>query len=114
MRAIVDNNLPLTMTRQARELAPGVDVKHVSELGLAEASDDFLRKKFSGDHVIWISRDEDFWLASPESWSVIWISLHNPKLAFLRDTIAPILAGQLPNLKPGERLLINEDSVLLV
>lgn len=113
MCALVDNNLPLTMTRKIRELDKSLDIKHISELGLGNASDDFLRNRFSSEHIIWISRDEDFWLKCPQNWSVIWVSLHNPRLAFLRDTIAPLLARNIPLMKPGQRLLVSEDTILL-
>ncbi|MGA1194672.1 MAG: DUF5615 family PIN-like protein [Kiritimatiellia bacterium] len=112
MRAIVDNNLPVTMVRRIREMNSSISLQHLSEIGLADAADDFLRKYFVGEEIVWISRDEDFWINSPNHWSVVWISLHNPKLQYLTDVIAPTLVKLLAGICPAERVLISEDGMI--
>ena len=114
MRAIIDNNLPLTLGLRIRDLVPDADVAHVAELGLQDESDQQLRVRWRQDTIAWISRDEDFWLDAPEQWAVVWISCHNPRLAFLRDRIAPVIADHLPRLKSSDRLLVTEDFASLM
>ena len=111
MRAIIDNNLPLVLAQRLRAAQNQVTVEHVVELGLQACSDTELRRRWEQDEIIWITRDEDFWLAAPSSWAVVWISCHNPRLAFLRDVLGPTVAEHLPRLTPGMRLLVTEDWV---
>ncbi len=111
MKAIIDNNLPATIGRRVREIKPGADIVHLIELGLQDRKDQELREHWRDDPIIWISRDEDFWLDSPQQWAVVWVSCHNPRLAFLRDKVAPAIATHLDALRPGVRLLITEDIV---
>ena len=108
MTAIVDNNLPLSLARRLGESQRAVTVKHVVELGVQDHPDDGLRRRWQFEPVIWITRDEDFWLEAPESWAVVWVSCHNPRLSFLRDVVAPAVAGRLAELTPGARLLVTE------
>jgi len=46
--------------------------------------------------------------------AVVWIQLHNPRLAFLRDVAAPAIARSLPELTPGARLLVTEEWLALM
>jgi hypothetical protein len=62
MIAIFDNNLPLSLARQMGQLQTGVAVSHIVELGLQDRSDASLRRRWKHDEVIWITRDEDFWM----------------------------------------------------
>lgn len=114
MTAVVDNNLPLTLARRLRELQAGVEVKHLVELGLQNQSDDSLRQRWRRDAVIWITRDEDFWLDAPELWAVIWVNCHNPRLQFLRGAVAVAVASRLSTLPPGARLLVTEQLASLM
>jgi hypothetical protein len=45
---------------------------------------------------------------------VVWINCHNPRLAFLRDRVAPAIASRIPDLDPGSRLLVTEEMVSLI
>jgi predicted nuclease of predicted toxin-antitoxin system len=111
MKCIVDNNLPVTLVRCIRCTWPEADIDHIHDLGLHDCCDDGLRQRWQTDPIIWITRDEDFWLRRPDMWAVIWIACHNPSLAFLRDHIAPTIATVLPTLRPGTRVMITEDGV---
>jgi len=114
MNAIVDNNLPLSMARRLGELQNHVEVTHVVDLGVQDESDESLRKRWRHENIVWLTRDEDFWLDAPEPWAVVWIHCHNPRLSFLRDVVAPAIAGRLPELAAGSRLLVTEELVSLM
>ncbi|OGV66931.1 MAG: hypothetical protein A3K19_03670 [Lentisphaerae bacterium RIFOXYB12_FULL_65_16] len=114
MTALVDNNLPLSLARRMREIQDRVEVKHLVELGLQNRTDASLRRRWRHEGIIWITRDEDFWLDAPESWAVVWVHCHNPRLSFLRDVVAPAVAARLPALTPGARLLVTEQMVSLM
>lgn len=111
MKIIVDNNLPLVFTRRLRENHPDVDISHVSDFGAEDWSDQQFRQKWRGTFIVWISRDEDFWIDSPPEWAVIWVSCHNPKLAYLRDVIASAVNERLTDMSPGKRLMISEQII---
>lgn len=112
MRAIVDSNLPVTLVKRVRTLNANVAIEHIRDSGMADASDGLIRRKWAEESLIWITRDEDFWIECPSKWAVVWISLHNPSLAFLRDVVAPAMAAALDGLKPGSRLLVGEDGII--
>jgi predicted nuclease of predicted toxin-antitoxin system len=111
MHALVDNNLPITLVKRIRVDIPDFAIDHIYDLGLASCSDSAIRRRFADEEIIWITRDEDFWLDCPARWSVVWLALHNPTLAFLRDSVAPALVKRLPSIRPGQRVLITEDSI---
>lgn len=114
MKAIVDNNLPLSLARRLSASQRAVEVNHVVDLGVQDRSDEDLRRKWRNHAVIWITRDEDFWLDAPERWAIVWVNCHNPRLAFLRDVVAPAIAGWLAELDPGARLLVTESVIALM
>ena len=114
MIAVVDNNLPLSLARRLAELQKAVEVRHLVDLGLQHQSDEKLRRHWQNDEVIWVPRDEDFWLGSPKGWAVVWVNCHNPRLVFLRDRVAPAIASRIPDLTPGCRLLVTEEIVSLM
>ena len=114
MIAIVDNNLPLSMARRMGQLQNRVAVSHLVDLGLQDLTDQSLRRHWRHDDVIWITRDEDFWLDAPKTWAVVWVRCHNPRLAFLRDEVAPAIAARLPDLTSGARFLVTEELLTLM
>ena len=97
------------MRERIQEMRPDADVVHIAHLGLQDQKDSQLRHRWQHDEIVWVTRDEDFWSDAPAKWAVIWVSCHNPKLAFLRDKVAPAIAQYLETLKPGTRLLITKD-----
>jgi predicted nuclease of predicted toxin-antitoxin system len=111
VKAIIDNNLPVTVLKRIRTIVPDADVDHLADLGLQDLTDAQLRRRWQRREIAWITRDEDFWHDAPMQWAVIWVSCHNPRLAFLRDNVAPTIAQRLRLLRPGDRLLITEDLV---
>jgi len=113
MRVILDNNLPRRMAKSLQGLAPGCDVCHLSDLE-CRLRDGEIRRRLGGESIVWITRDEDFWLDAPASWAIVWVACHNPRLAFLRESLAPAIARHLPDLVPGSRLLATEDVVTLI
>ena len=67
MTAIVDNNLPLSLARRMGELQDRVEVQHLVDLGLQDRTDESLRRRWRHEAVVWITRDEDFWLEAPKA-----------------------------------------------
>jgi predicted nuclease of predicted toxin-antitoxin system len=112
MRVILDNNLPCRMASVLRSSLPDVEVAHLNELGASDWSDDALRKRWASEFVVWVTRDEDFWMDSPTQWAIVWVNCHNPRLTFLTTSVAPLIAGSVSNLRPGSRLLISEDMAM--
>ena len=51
MTAVVDSNLPLNLARRIAESQPGVEVKHLVELGLQDQTHDDLRRRWFHDFV---------------------------------------------------------------
>jgi predicted nuclease of predicted toxin-antitoxin system len=109
MRVVVDNNLPRSLARLLGQ--SGIEAAHVLDLGLANVSDRVLRERLAGAPVIFLSRDDDFWVDYPHGWAVVWVALHNPTLAQLKDPIARTLARLIPDLRPGQRVLFAADQV---
>ena len=108
MKLLIDNNLPVSLAIRLRKTAAGHDVQHIYDLGLQAHSDTQLMARWHHDNIIWVSRDEDFWLTAPANWAIVWVACHNPRLSFLRDTVAPLIAANLTRLTPGARLVITE------
>lgn len=113
MTAIVDNNLSVSLARRMGADQSQVDVRHVVDSGLQHATDDALRSRWRSDNIVWVTRDQDFRLDAPDPWAVVWIDCHNPRLAFLRDVVAPAVAGWLPQLRRGARLRVTESMIVL-
>jgi predicted nuclease of predicted toxin-antitoxin system len=99
------------MRERIKEIAPDADVVHLSDLGLQDQKDSQLRRRWQREAIIWITRDEDFWSDAPAKWAVVWVSCHNPKLAFLRDRVAPAIAKRLSTIESGARLMVTADFV---
>ena len=109
MRVILDNNLPWRMASVLRSSLPGIEVAHLSELGASDWDDDMIRKRWAEEFVVWVTRDEDFWIDAPSQWAIVWVNCHNPKLTFLKTSLAPLIAAGVSSLRSGSRLLISED-----
>ena len=109
MKVVIDNNLPMSLARLLG--AAGGEAVHIHALGLANASDHALRRHFAGEQMIFVSRDDDFWVDHPSEWAVIWIALHNPTLAQLKGPVARVLVHIIPQLRPGQRVLFAADQV---
>jgi predicted nuclease of predicted toxin-antitoxin system len=90
-------------------MLPDVEVHHLSDLGASNLDDDMIRARWTEEFIVWVTRDEDFWLDAPSSWAIVWVNCHNPRLAFLKASIAPLIATGVPSLRSGSRLLISED-----
>ena len=100
------------MASALRTMLPGVEVMHLSELGASDWDDGMIRKRWAEEFIVWVTRDEDFWLDSPAQWAVVWVDCHNPRLAFLKTSVASLIAGSVSSLRPGSRLLVSEDMAL--
>ena len=97
------------MASALRSVLPDVEVHHLSDLGASNWDDDVIRARWAEEFIVWVTRDEDFWMDAPSQWAVVWVNCHNPRLAFLKTSIAPLIATGVSSLRPGSRLLISED-----
>ncbi len=97
------------MAKAIRRLVPDQEVIHIVELGLQDLPDVDLCKRWKNEFTVWITRYEDFWISAPDSWAIVWVSCHNPKLAFLNHSVSRVIAENLIEMKPTLRFLITED-----
>ena len=109
MKVVVDNNLPFSLAALLRKSK--IDAVHVVEANISDASDDVLRERFLKDEIIFLTRDNDFWLNHPSQWTVIWLALHNPKLSEIKGPVCKTLTALIPSLRPGQKVLIAADQV---
>ncbi len=88
MRFLVDNQLPFAL---ARFLAPRCDqAHHVSDIGLAQATDAQVWHYASVNSAILISKDEDFlhYASLPRATArLLWVRLGNCRTQILIETI---------------------------
>jgi len=77
VRCLIDNQLPPALARFLN--ARGIDAKHVSELGLAEASDAEIWKYATDTGSVLISKDQDFldFASQSKTTRLIWVSRGN-------------------------------------
>ena len=109
MKVVIDNNLPWSLARLLTQ--NGIEAIHVVDKELSDVSDDVLRKTFSKQDIVFVSRDADFWTNHPPTWAIIWIAIHNPTLAQIKGSIYKTLANIIPTLKPGQRVLLATDQI---
>lgn len=109
MKVVLDNNLPRSLA--VRLAAAGMEAVHVVDIGLSQASDQQVREQFAHEPIVFVSRDEEFWLQRPPTWAIVWVALHNPTLAQLRGPIADQLVHVIPALRSGQRALLAADQV---
>jgi len=114
MTVILDNNLPWRMVKSLQAVLPDCRVLHVSDMGMSSCEDKEIKRRLAAEPVVWITRDEDFWLDAPVGWAVVWVDCHNPRLVFLRESLVPAIAQHIPSLGRGSRLWVTEDMVSLV
>ena len=100
------------MASVIRSSLPGIEVAHLSELDASNWDDGALRKRWADEFIVWVTRDEDFWMDAPSQWAVVWVDCHNPRLTFLKTSVASLIAGNVSSLRPGSPLLISEDMAL--
>jgi len=112
MNVILDNNLPWRMAKTLQTLLPSSKVAHLSDLRMSNCDDREIRRRLASEFVVWVSRDAEFWLDAPPNWAIVWVDCHNPRLAFLRESLAPAIAPHVPHLQPGSRLWVTEDVVM--
>lgn len=60
MRAIIDNNLPVTLAERIAEIDSALTIEHVVNLGVQHLPDAALKRLFHDGDTVWITRDEDF------------------------------------------------------
>ena len=83
MRCLIDNQLPPALARFLS--ARGIDARHVTEVGLAQASDAEIWKYATDTDSVLISKDQDFlhFVAQSKTTKLIWVSRGNCRKATL-------------------------------
>ncbi|OGH56054.1 MAG: hypothetical protein A3G34_13165 [Candidatus Lindowbacteria bacterium RIFCSPLOWO2_12_FULL_62_27] len=110
MKILIDNNLPFWWAAKLRK--DGLEASHVIDCGLADRPDDDVRQAFKSEPILLISRDSDFWNDCPAGWSLIWVCIHNPRLADLQSRIYDTIRQAIRNAKPGVRCLVTDDGII--
>ena len=85
MKVVIDNNLPRSLARLLTQ--NGIEAIHVIDQELSDVSDEVLRKTFAKQEIVFVSRDADFWTNHPPDWAIVWIAIHNPTLAQIKESI---------------------------
>jgi len=109
MKVVIDNNLPRSLARLLTQ--NGIEAIHVIDQELSDVSDDVLRKTFAKQEIVFVSRDADFWTNHPPDWAIVWIAIHNPTLAQIKESIYKKLTKVIPTLQPGQRVLLATDQI---
>lgn len=110
MNILIDNNLPIWWSERLR--GDGFDAKHVIECALDAATDDEIRERFRSSEIVLISRDADFWKDTPARWSLIWVNVHNPKIADLSTWLYDNMKRIAGKASPGTRHILTENEVI--
>jgi predicted nuclease of predicted toxin-antitoxin system len=106
MRFLIDNQLPVALCSFLSDR--GYDVRHVLELGMAEASDLQVSQYASEDGRTSITKDEDFSIMVAMgrcSASVIWVRLGNCRTVVLLESFSKSLDLIVERLQCGERVI---------
>ena len=106
MKLLVDNQLPAALSRWF--VAQGYDCLHVTEAGLAEASDKEIWRYACESERVVISKDEDFlYRANMESAKagLVWVRLGNCRTKTLLSEFERHWPRIESSLKVGERII---------
>jgi predicted nuclease of predicted toxin-antitoxin system len=106
VRFLLDTQLPAAMADWLRERS--LEVEHVLEINLAQASDASVWKHATNVGAVIISKDEDFaeWVRRGRKGpSVVWIRIGNCSNRALKVRFESLLPSILAKLADGERLI---------
>lgn len=106
MRLLIDNQLPVALSRRLSEL--GHDVQHVVQVGLDEAADADVWRHAITDRRVVVSKDEDFvYLANRpgDQGRLIWVRLGNCRRAALLKAFEHALQAIEEALGSGQRIV---------
>lgn len=103
---LVDEQLPLSLAKRLRQ--HGVDAHHVSECGLAGATDDEVAGYAQDRNMAIVTKDEDFVTQSKLGRlrpCVVWVRVGNAGNAALWDYLWPLWPGVLQDIESGENVV---------
>lgn len=101
---LIDAQLPPALGRWLR--ARGSEALHVAELGLAAASDASIAAYAEAQHMVLISKDEDFVvLRLPDRFAFVWLRCGNATNAVLTAWLEPRWSEIAALLTRGERFV---------
>jgi predicted nuclease of predicted toxin-antitoxin system len=105
MRFLVDAQLPPALARWIA--AKGHEAQHVSDLGMAGASDRAIRDKAIELKCVIVSKDEDFLQLSGKGGrlQIVWVAFGNTSKAALLEKMEKILPQIVEALEAGERIV---------
>ena len=106
MRFVVDAQLPPALARQIQ--AHGHDAKHVSDIGLLDASDSTIWSYALQNEAIIVTKDEDFahrLLQGAAGPVIVWLRVGNTSRRELLQWFEPLLPKIEALLQQGERLV---------
>jgi len=106
VRFLLDTQLPAAMANWLRE--HNLEVEHVLEISLAQASDVSVWRYAMKAGAVIISKDEDFaeWVRRGRKGpAVVWLRIGNCSNRALQVWLEPLLPTILAKLADGERLI---------
>ncbi|MBI1902472.1 MAG: DUF5615 family PIN-like protein [Planctomycetia bacterium] len=106
MKFLVDNQLPPALARHLE--SHGHEAKHVSEIGLAEATDQAIWQAATEQGRVIVSKDEDFlhMTATTDAGpGVVWVRLGNCRKSALLSAFDGALPDIVEQLSKGQRIV---------
>lgn len=106
MRFLLDTQLPAAMADWLREQS--LEVEHVLEINLAQASDASIWRHAANMSAVIMSKDEDFaeWVRRGRPGpAVVWLRIGNCSNRALKLWLEPLLPTIVAKLAEGERLI---------
>jgi predicted nuclease of predicted toxin-antitoxin system len=103
---ILDAQLPPAFGRAL--IQAGYSAKLLQEIGLKEAEDDVIWNYAAENHLIIVTKDEDFAdhvLRSAHGPSVVWLRIGNCTNSYLIGHVLPLFSEILLRLESGDRLI---------
>jgi predicted nuclease of predicted toxin-antitoxin system len=106
VKYLVDNQLPAALARFL--VSRGAECQHVSDVGLADARDAEIWNYANSNHLVVISKDEDFlyWAKTPGATArFVWIRFGNCRTTFLLAAMGGLWVNVETRLKAGDRVI---------
>ena len=106
MRFLVDNQLPIALTRFLAQR--GIEGQHVLDLGLAQAADADIWRYATEQKMVVITKDEDFFHLAGQPGAtvqVVWVRLGNCRRPVLLSAIESVWSRIEACLKAGDRVV---------
>lgn len=106
MKFLVDAQLPPALAHFLKKA--GHSAVHVTDVGLKNADDSAIWDHASENHLVIVTKDEDFAervLFSPKGPAVVWLRIGNCSNSAILQWMSPLLDDLTQKIESGERLV---------